>query len=249
MEKTRLRGDIVLDDRSYGGKITSRAAMFDEEDMGGSDDENNEGDLGDEDQMMMAGLSDRQRDSEDSEDGEGGYADPQNTVDEVAGNFEEEYYQLQQEEAQTVQLLKQHRDAQRKKGLAVQAQQRIWDGALEIRILLQRALQAANRLPRSKARDAIKKIDSNMFNGLQSVANVAAGALEDVLSLLCAIEKQNPALLEFSQQVLIKFGVVIGLGVPLFSDGRPFQGVVRRSLRHQFAMFRLHNTVDKLNEW
>lgn len=196
----------MLDDKLYGGKATSRATIFGQE-KGGSDNDSDE----DVDGLMIEGSSGRQEDEEDideverKDDDGGDYEqaeeDSQKSEDEVPGDLEQEYNQLQQEEAETMKVLQQHRDAQRKKGLAVYAQQRIWDGALEIRILLQRVLQGANRFPRSKARNTIKKLDPQLYSGLQGVANMAAGALEDVLGLLSAIERQNPALLESGSMI------------------------------------------------
>lgn len=66
--------------------------------------------------------------------------------------LEREYAEMRAAEAEAAAGLRERAAKERQKALAVQAQQALWQRGLELRILLQRALQGANRLPQVCAR-------------------------------------------------------------------------------------------------
>lgn len=66
--------------------------------------------------------------------------------------LEREYAEMRAAEAEAAAGLRERAAKERQKALAVQAQQALWQRGLELRILLQRALQGANRLPQVGAR-------------------------------------------------------------------------------------------------
>jgi hypothetical protein len=64
-------------------------------------------------------------------------ADEESDVDEEGDELQREYEQLRVEEEQTVQALRLKGDKEREKGVAVVAQRKLWDHAVETRILMQ----------------------------------------------------------------------------------------------------------------
>ncbi len=64
-----------------------------------------------------------------------------------------EYQRLQQASAPLQAAAQQRASRERAKGAAVRRQRLLWERTLELRIMLQRCLQGANRLPLGEARD------------------------------------------------------------------------------------------------
>ncbi|GAX79197.1 hypothetical protein CEUSTIGMA_g6637.t1 [Chlamydomonas eustigma] len=175
--RTRMRADIEVGGHEYRGKRSSRAAIFGpgevEEEMEEVEEgEDEEGEMeeevereGDENNEETEIEEEEEEDGiEDDEGEEGEEEDDPNEGDEEddamvqrrAGRaassrelaqLEAEYGQLEQQEEEAVKAMKQRGDKERVKGLAVQSQQVLYERSLEMRILLQKSLQASHRLP------------------------------------------------------------------------------------------------------
>ena len=106
---------------------------------------------------------------------------------------------MQQQEADAMAGLQERASKERKKGLAVRAQRSLWDSGLELRILLQKALQSGNRLPQSEGHRVAMAMDPELETGLKGLARDAAGVVDDLLSLLSSMEEQHPAIGEAAE--------------------------------------------------
>jgi protein AATF/BFR2 len=92
--------------------------------------------------------------------------------------------------------LQERASKERKKGLAVRAQRSIWESGLELRILLQKALQSGNRLPQPEGHRVAVTVDPKLETGLKGLARDAAAVVDDLLGLLSSMEEQHPAIEE-----------------------------------------------------
>ncbi|KAI3432718.1 hypothetical protein D9Q98_004261 [Chlorella vulgaris] len=108
--------------------------------------------------------------------------------------LEKEYEAMQQDEQTAVAGLRERAGKERKKALAVQAQTSVWQRGLEARILLQRALAGANRLPQGRMQAAAAAADDELAAAFGGLAADASALLADLLSLLRALAAQNPAI-------------------------------------------------------
>lgn len=110
--------------------------------------------------------------------------------------LERELQSIQESEATAAAHLKERAVRERQKALAVKAQKTVWNKALETRILLQKSLQGANKLPEPESQAALIAADEGLEGAYASLATQAAETLGSVLSLLESITAQNPAVAE-----------------------------------------------------
>jgi len=163
-----------------------------DEDDSGDDDQQSEGDEegsdggDDEGQHMGNGLHAREVRGQSSDDGD-------ETEDDAAA-LEREYRAVQEEEALAVAGLQERAVKEKKKAVAVRAQCSIWNAGLEMRILMQKALQGANKLPQPESHRVAVALDESLASGLAGLSADALSTLEELLALLEALAEQNPAL-------------------------------------------------------
>jgi protein AATF/BFR2 len=215
-ERPRLRGEIALQSKEYSGRKSSRQALFDEPEPSEDDadeaslDTDEDGSLEDASALEDEGSEDRGTPSSKNEPAAVarnaaapmleltngiGYANGSGGIDEDEGAaLEREYRETRQAEADALAGLKERAEKERRKAAAVASQRRLWNSGLELRILLQRSLQGGNRLPQPEGRSAVAVVDPELDASLKSLAKDAAGAVEDFLDLLGALEEQNTAL-------------------------------------------------------
>ncbi|KAL4452760.1 hypothetical protein ABPG75_008422 [Micractinium tetrahymenae] len=117
--------------------------------------------------------------------------------DEMAA-LEREYEAMQQDEQADMAGLKERAARERRKALAVQAQKAVWQRGLESRILLQRALVGANRLPQGEMAAVTAGSAPDMAAAFAGLAADAAALAGELLQLLGALAEQNPAVGEAS---------------------------------------------------
>ena len=79
------------------------------------------------------------------------------------------------------------------KGLAVLHQKQLWEHNLELRILLQRCLQAANRMPHAASHAAVLSADQGLAQGYASLVATASDVIDEMLALHSALIEQHPA--------------------------------------------------------
>ena len=70
----------------------------------------------------------------------------------------------------------------------------MWQRGLEARILLQRQLAGANRLPQGAMQAAAAASDPQLDAAYRGLAADASALLDDMLQLLGALAEQNPAI-------------------------------------------------------
>jgi protein AATF/BFR2 len=110
--------------------------------------------------------------------------------------LEKEYESVEQAEAEAANELKDRAEKEYKKALAVKSQTRIWNSGLEARILLQKVLQGANKLPRSQSHAYVRMADEQLATDLELLAKDAFGALEDIFAVLDALNESHGAISE-----------------------------------------------------
>jgi len=106
---------------------------------------------------------------------------------------------MQQQEADAMSGLQERASKERQKGLAVRAQRSLWESGLELRILLQKALQSGNRLPQPEGHRVAVAADPKLETGLKGLARDAAAVVNDLLGLLSSMEEQHPAIGEAAE--------------------------------------------------
>ena len=79
------------------------------------------------------------------------------------------------------------------KGLAVLHQKQLWEQNLEMRILLQRCLQAANCIPYGPSHTWALAADSTLAQGYATLLSSASQTIDDLLELHSALVDQHPA--------------------------------------------------------
>ena len=195
-ERRRLHGDILLDDKEYAGYPSSRSAIFDEYREKGSEDEGSpEEAIESESEDISSPAS-----SNAEEHGDGGTITTEGErerngsigVESEVAALEQVYLRSGEDDANALSALKERAEKERRKALAVAAQKKIWNCGLEIRILIQRVLQGANRLPQPRGRSAVTLYDPQTDAALQGLTTDATDALGDALAILEAMESANP---------------------------------------------------------
>lgn len=149
--------DIVMEGKTYAGKRTSRRNAFEEEDSNEEEIEESDTD-GLEDVSDEEGESSSPSDADEPGDEEGRAAADSDSDDVYrpagARQAEAEIEALeraidgmQEDEGSAATYLAGRAEAELRRARAVQAQRKLWDASLELRILLQRLLKAAVRMP------------------------------------------------------------------------------------------------------
>lgn len=164
--KSALRkSQFLLEDPKYGGKRSNRKSIFDEE----APEELSEEDDEDEDDEDLEASSDEEIDSEqDEQDAESdemngnesieaseeGESDGESEEDEDTAppieneaEVQEELKRLRDEEKKMLSTMSRTAQADVEKGQHVKQQLTLWDGFLDTRIRMQKAMNIANQLP------------------------------------------------------------------------------------------------------
>ncbi|GAB4815144.1 hypothetical protein N2152v2_002190 [Parachlorella kessleri] len=116
--------------------------------------------------------------------------------DDEMAELEREYEAMRAAEAEAAAGLRERAQREQHKALAVRAQAQLWGRGLELRILLQRALQGANRLPQAQAHGTAAAASEELLGGFSSLAQEAVGLLGDLSDLAETLYQQNPAVCE-----------------------------------------------------
>ena len=122
---------------------------------------------------------------------------PSPPLDADAAALDEELAAVAASEAAAVAHLKARAQEERRKAGAVAHQVRLWEAVLEMRIRLQRALQASRALPRKRGTQAVlRDVSPQAAAALESVASVAASValeLDELRHALCGLQPSMPA--------------------------------------------------------
>ena len=222
--KLRMRAGIAIDDGEYVGKSSSRAAMegawageederdesdesddasddhavvTDSDDKSDSDETNDDDDDGESEEASSdsnpeedALLSDSESQSESDSDGEGAFNE---TSAEKKKALEAELAAMRALEAEATRLLK-TKSQNVAKGAAVRTQNACWERSLRTRIVLQKGLTLAAKMPAPEYAKAMRDADAEVAPALAVAAASARGALDALLRLQAALMDGNPAI-------------------------------------------------------
>ena len=187
----RLRAAIQLDEAQYRGRRVSRADWEEPDERKGTDLGNpspvapspahpSSGEEVEEEEEEK-GDRDEEAPTSGEEGPDGGWP---STEDADADALEQELAAVAASEAAAVAALRERAKEERVKAVSVAAQRRLWEGALELRIRLQKPLAAAQRLPRAPAtRAALKEQAPQTAALLREVAGAAACAASELCEL------------------------------------------------------------------
>ena len=222
--KLRMRAGIAIDDGEYVGKSSSRRAMEgawagDEDDD--ASDEDASDDVSDDEAMDV--LSDAVSDGEDDEGGDDtpetetpsdddsedededededdsyddGERRPSRGIENASmrsNALEAELAAMRAEEAEANRLV-QTRTQNAAKGAAVRTQNACWERSLRTRIVLQKSLTLAAKMPIPEYSEALRAADAAVAPALAAAAASARGALGALLRLQAALMDGNPAI-------------------------------------------------------
>ncbi|KAM3583753.1 rRNA-processing protein bfr2 [Umbelopsis sp. WA50703] len=212
--KSALRNSqFLMEDPKYGGKRSNRKSIFDDEQLEESSDDQDdvhgdEDDEEDEDAREMLnedesdeeldsdnlGEEDADKESEEEEDDEEG--SDENESDEEAAPLEneaevqEELRRLRDEEKKMISGLNKTAQADVEKGQHVKQQLTLWDGFLDTRIRMQKAMNIANQLPQFDAWPEFL-MDDESIPHVESTKAKLRSLIDSVMDLRVDLIKDN----------------------------------------------------------
>ncbi|WPT18191.1 hypothetical protein PSENEW3_00006192 [Picochlorum sp. SENEW3] len=197
-EGRRLRSNIDLggDEELYIGKHSSRKTFF-------GDDERVNGDasdsISDDESSHEDDDSDSEEEQEEEEEEEDDGAPLYSTerhahVDDEADMLEKEIEDVEEAEAQVAEELKDRAAKEYRKALCVKAQKRLWNASLESRIMVQKVVQGAHRLPNQDVHPFIGDADPSLAEEMRAVSIDAERTLDDMCAILDALVEQNTSI-------------------------------------------------------
>lgn len=89
--------------------------------------------------------------------------------------------------------MKDRSSKERTKGLAVTHQKQLWEKHLQLRILLQKCLASANRLPSGPDYQAAIGSDTSLAHGYEHLVQSACETIDSLLDLHSVLLQQHPA--------------------------------------------------------
>ena len=218
-EVSRMRGVIDMgDDAAYVGRRASREAFFRAEqgkgrgdrgderrndtdtdtDTDGDGDGDDEGDgLEDtKDQGVYSGGEGEEEDDDDDEEDDDGRDNRDNRDDEddELSVLEREMLEAERAEAQAVEEMKDRQAKELEKAKAVKAQKKLWQSGLEARIMMQKVMHGANKLPLPDVYRGLGDVDSILAQEMAGVAADARRTLGDLCDVLDAVGEVNPSI-------------------------------------------------------
>ena len=113
-------------------------------------------------------------------------------VDEAA-ELERQYAEVARQDQAALANIKDRTSKERIKGLAVLHQKQLWEKNLELRILLQKCLTSANRLPHGLDHTVAVQADTRLAEGYRKLATTASETIDSLLDLQTALTQQHPA--------------------------------------------------------
>ena len=115
-----------------------------------------------------------------------------------AAELERQYTEAAAQDEIALADMKDRSSKERTKGFAVLHQKQLWDQNLQMRILLQRCLQAANCMPYGAAHSSTLAANQTLARSYAALVSSASDTIDEMLLLHSALVKQHPA----AQQVV-----------------------------------------------
>ncbi|KAJ3683301.1 hypothetical protein LUZ60_013528 [Juncus effusus] len=170
---------------SAGGKFASAGDNGESSD-GSESDELGEENEGEEEEDEEEEEGEESGSEEEKKEGENRNAEME--------QLEKEYHTLRNEEKTLLTTLKRHKDEDALKGQAVKNQKVLWDKALEIRFLLQKAFSNSNKLPKDPIRSEFCNSDEAVDQQYTNLISTCNDILSWMLDLQEAIIEKNPSI-------------------------------------------------------
>ncbi|XP_042501529.1 putative uncharacterized protein DDB_G0270496 isoform X2 [Macadamia integrifolia] len=130
--------------------------------------------------------------ADDEEQGEGHGSRQDTEMEEL----EKEYSNLRNQELDLLKNLKRHKDDDLLKGQAVKNQKVLWDKALELRFLLQKAFSSSNKLPQEPLRSSFLGTNKAVDEAYSELVNSSKQTLDSLLELQEVLLEKNPSIAE-----------------------------------------------------
>ena len=167
--------------------------------MDGEDEQIDDSEDDDDDEGEEEDDEEEEDEEEEDEDGE---EEDEEEVEEGGGGdeLEAELAAFREEEAEANRLAA-AKSQNAVKGAAVRRQHRVWERALQTRIVLQRTLNASAKLPSPSFAAALKEEDEDVAPAMATFAGAARGALGALLELQAALIDGNPAIAETAVEI------------------------------------------------
>ncbi|KAF0916380.1 hypothetical protein E2562_005974 [Oryza meyeriana var. granulata] len=167
--------------------------------VGDSSDGNSDSDLHDAEDSFYSARSGSDDDHQDfsSNDDDDDEEDEMEEDDEGEGEemsaLEKEYRSLQTNQQNILETLKQHRDDDVSRGQAVKNQKVLWDKALEMRFLLQKAFSTSNKLPKEPIKSMFCDHNQDIGQAYLDLLNSSKQTLGCMMELQEALLERNHA--------------------------------------------------------
>ena len=213
-ERSRMRAGVGLeDDPEYIGKKSSRAGFFgkeavedeiseeeddedgtyDEENVKYSEEESTEGSHDDvepqqEDGFDSAELSGSEEETKTRQHQEHAASEHYD----AEKDLEREFEAVENAEAEAAQELRERALKEHQKAVAVKNQRKMWNRGLEARIMLQKVLEGSNRLPHPDMYTVIHRVDPDLAESMQRLAEDARQTIGDLAAAVDACAEQHP---------------------------------------------------------
>ncbi|KAI8579041.1 hypothetical protein K450DRAFT_243581 [Umbelopsis ramanniana AG] len=204
--KSALRkSQFLMEDPKYGGKRSNRNAIFNEEDdqeisedevdldEESEDDEEIDSDAGDAEGQQSS--DDDQVDGEESEEGDFEQTDSED--DEVTNPIEndaevqEELKRLREEEKKMLSNMSKSAKSDVEKGQHVKQQLNLWDGFLDTRIRMQKAMNITNQLPQYDVWPDFLMNDTDAIPHIEASKSKLRTLIDSVMDLRIDLIRDN----------------------------------------------------------
>uniref|UniRef100_A0A0E0JJP2 AATF leucine zipper-containing domain-containing protein n=1 Tax=Oryza punctata TaxID=4537 RepID=A0A0E0JJP2_ORYPU len=172
---------------------SARSGSEDEHQDSSSNDDDDDSEEEQEEREMDEEEEEEEEDEEDDEeDDEMNEEDDEDEGEEIS-ELEKEYRTLQTNQQNILETLKQHRDDDVSEGQAVKNQKVLWDKALEMRFLLQKAFSTSNKLPKEPIRSMFCDHNQEIEQGYLDLLNSSKQTLGSMMELQEALLERNRA--------------------------------------------------------
>lgn len=194
-----MRASLDVDDPRYKGRKSSRADFFDADEEQRVENDKEAEILepeGTSDNDTSASSDDASASSEEDygsdadameQPGDSSYQE-----DDEAARLEREMDEIHQAEEEAAKEMRERAAKEMRKSKSVKAQKKMWNAGLEARIMMQKVLQGANRLPSPEVTRSIKLVDVDLAQDMHSLATDTNLAIADIVTVLHSLADQHP---------------------------------------------------------
>ncbi|KAJ3167514.1 hypothetical protein HDU87_001507 [Geranomyces variabilis] len=178
-------------------EVDADAGLESDEIVGSSGDEdeaeNDDASEGDSDEDEADDVDRGSSEEGDEQESESDADDDEQSESESNNRLAKELEQLEVEEKKLIKTMSASARADVEKGHHVRAQITLWDGLLDSRIRIQRAVNVANRFPKPDLHPAFAASSSDAQAAIDDASQELVALVDDLIDLRTALISQNPA--------------------------------------------------------